>query len=198
MQALRRVIAWRGPKRELRCDQGTNFVRAENELRKSFQETGDERIKAELLKHNIDWIRNPAMASNFGDAWERQIRSVPNTTAALMKQHGHSLDDESLKTVLRCKQSPSYYRILKWPTVSLVTNAKYTSHRQDQTYSSCSREVSIGVAIGSVLSLPINKLVLLLNSSEDRPGIPDEEPKDHLWIRNMICKYLIKIRTWNT
>ena len=51
-----------------------------------------------MLKHNIDWIRNPAMASNFGGAWERQI---PNTMAALMKQHGHSLDDESLKTVLR-------------------------------------------------------------------------------------------------
>ena len=40
------------------------------------------------------------MASNFGGAWERQIRSVPNTVAALMKQHGHSLDDESLETVL--------------------------------------------------------------------------------------------------
>ena len=54
---------------------------------------GDERIKGELLKHNIDWIRNPAMASNLGSAWERQIRSVRNIMAAFMKQHGHSLDD---------------------------------------------------------------------------------------------------------
>ena len=61
---------------------------------------GDKRIKAELLKHNIDWIRNPAMASNFGGAWERQIRSVRNIMAALMKQHGHSLDGESLQTLL--------------------------------------------------------------------------------------------------
>ena len=61
---------------------------------------GDERIKGELLKHNIDCIRNPAMASNLGSAWERQIRSVRNIMAALMKQHGHSLDDESLQTPL--------------------------------------------------------------------------------------------------
>ena len=100
LQALRRVIARRGPIRELRSDQGTNFVGAENELKRAFQEMGDERIKAELLKHNIDWIRNPAMASNFGGAWERQIRSVRNIMAALMKQHGHSLDGESLQTLL--------------------------------------------------------------------------------------------------
>ena len=84
----------------LRSDQGTNFVGAENELKRSYQEMDDERIKAELLKHNIDWIRNPAMASNFGAAWERQIRSVRNIIAALMKQHGCSLDNESLQTML--------------------------------------------------------------------------------------------------
>ena len=59
LQALRRIIARRGPIQEFRSDQGTNFVGAENELKRSFQGMGDERIKAELLKHNIDWIRNP-------------------------------------------------------------------------------------------------------------------------------------------
>ena len=96
LQAQRHVIARRGPIRELRSDQGTNFVGAENELKRSLQEMDDERIKAELLKHNIDWIRNPAMASNFGGAWERQIRSVRNIMAALMKQHGHSLEVEAV------------------------------------------------------------------------------------------------------
>ena len=99
-QALRCVIAWTGPIRELCSDQGTNFLGAQKELKRSFQEMGDERIKGELLKHNIDWIRNCAMASNLGSAWERQIRSVRNIMAALMKQHGHSLDDESLQTLL--------------------------------------------------------------------------------------------------
>ena len=100
LQALRRVIARRGPIRELRSGQGTNFVGAKNELKRALQEMDDEKIKAELLKHNIDWVRNPATASNFGGAWERQIRSVRNIMAALMKQHGHSLKDESLRTLL--------------------------------------------------------------------------------------------------
>ena len=100
LQALRRFFCRRGPIRELRSDQGTNFVGAENELKAALQEMDDEKIKAELLKENIDWIRNPATASNFGGVWERQIRSVRNIMAALMKQHGHSLNDESLGTLL--------------------------------------------------------------------------------------------------
>ena len=100
LQALRHVITRRGPIRELRSDQGTNFVGAENKLKRALQEMDDEKIKAELLKHNIDWIRNPATASNFGGASEQQIRSVRNIMAALMKQYGHSLDDESLRTLL--------------------------------------------------------------------------------------------------
>ena len=100
LQALRRFTCRRGPIRELRSDQGTNFVGAENELKAALQEMDDEKIKAELLKENIDWIRNPATASNFGGVWERQIRSVRNIMAALMKQHGHSLNDESLRTLL--------------------------------------------------------------------------------------------------
>jgi hypothetical protein len=52
----------------------------------------DDKIKAELLKDGIDWIKNPAKASNFGGVWERQIRSVRNVRNALMKQHGQRLD----------------------------------------------------------------------------------------------------------
>ena len=99
LQALRHVIARRRPIQELRSDQGTNLVGAENELNRALQEMNDEKIKAELLKHSIDWIRNPATASMFGGAWEPQIRSVRNIMTALMEQHGHSLDDESLRTL---------------------------------------------------------------------------------------------------
>ena len=59
--------------------------------------------------------------------------------AALMKQHGHSLDGESLQTLLCEVEAVVNSRPL---TSYLATNAEYTSHRQDQTYSSSSREVS--------------------------------------------------------
>ena len=100
LQALRRFVSRRGPIRELRSDQGTNFVGADNELKKALQEMDDDQIKAELLKNDIDWVRNPATASNFGGVWERQIRSVRNIMAALMREHGHSLDDEALRTLM--------------------------------------------------------------------------------------------------
>ena len=89
LQALRCFTCRRGPIRELHNDQGTNFVAAEHELKAAFPEINDEKIKAELLKDNTDWIRNPATASNFGRVGGRQIRSLWNIMTAVMKLHGH-------------------------------------------------------------------------------------------------------------
>ena len=72
INALRRFICRRGSVREIRFDRGTNFTGAEAELKKAIEEMDDQEIKAELLKENIDWIKNPACASNFGGVWERQ------------------------------------------------------------------------------------------------------------------------------
>lgn len=266
LQALRRFTCRRGPIRELRSDQGTNFVGAENELKAALREMDDEKIKAELLKENIDWIRNPATASNFGGVWERQIRSVRNIMAALMKQHGHSLNDESLRTLL-CEAeavvnsrplttetlsdplsplplSPSTlltgktklilpppgkfqredtYCKRRWRRVQHIANEfwnrwskeylqilqlrqKWTHKRRNFTEgdivllkdnNSCRnkwpmakvlttrrddegqvRSVTVQTGTGSVLDRPVNKLVLLLESPKDRPGIPDEEPEE--------------------
>lgn len=100
LQALRRFIARRGPIREIRSDQGTNFVGADNELKRALEEMDDNEMKSKLLKHNIDWNRNPPAASHFGGVWERQIRSIRNILAALIKEHGHLLNDEKLRTLL--------------------------------------------------------------------------------------------------
>lgn len=100
IQALRRFTSRRGTIRELRSDRGTNFVGAERELKKAVEEMDDNKITAELLKEGIDWIQNPAAASNFGGVWERQIRSVRNVMNAIIKQHGQRLDDESLRTFM--------------------------------------------------------------------------------------------------
>ena len=39
------------------------------------------------------------------------------------------------------------------------------------------RSVTVRTSKGSLLDRPINKLVLLLESTTERPGIPDEEPR---------------------
>ena len=40
------------------------------------------------------------------------------------------------------------------------------------------RSVTVQTGTGSVLDRPVNKFVLLLESPEDRPEIPDEEPEE--------------------
>ena len=40
------------------------------------------------------------------------------------------------------------------------------------------RSVTVQTGTGSVFDRPVNKLVLLLESTKDRPGIPDEEPEE--------------------
>ena len=100
INALRRFICRRGSVREIRCDRGTNFIGAEAELKKAIEEMDDQEIKAELLKESIDWIKNPASASNFGGVWERQIRSIRNVMNGLIREHGSRLDEDSLRTFL--------------------------------------------------------------------------------------------------
>lgn len=49
----------------------------------------DKKIKADLLKANIAYIKNPVSASQFRGIWERQIRSIRNIMNSLMKEHGN-------------------------------------------------------------------------------------------------------------
>ena len=98
LNAYRRFVCRRGQVRQLRSDNGSNFVGARNELQKAFAEM-DERIQQELLKDNCDWINfrmNPPYASHMGGVWERQIRTVRGVLSGILDQHGSQLDDESL------------------------------------------------------------------------------------------------------
>ena len=54
IQALRTVIATRCPVRSIRSDNGTNFVRAANELRKALDEMNHEQVKHYLQKNGSD------------------------------------------------------------------------------------------------------------------------------------------------
>ena len=103
ISALRRFICRRGPIRQLRSDQGTNFVGAQRELKIALEEMDNERIGRELQRHDCDWFHfkmNVPSASHMGGTWERQIRTVRNVLATLLHKNGLQLDDESLHTLL--------------------------------------------------------------------------------------------------
>ena len=93
IQGLRRMITRRGNVRQILSDNGPNLVRAEQELILAFNE----------MDKNADWIKwkgNPPAASHMGGIWECQIWSARGILASLLQTHGHSLDEESLQTLV--------------------------------------------------------------------------------------------------
>ena len=96
INAYRRFISRRGPIRQLRCDRGTNFVGAKNEL-------DSERIRQKLTSDDCDYFEfkmNFPHASHMGGVWERMIRSARNALSSLLISQPCTLDDELLHTLL--------------------------------------------------------------------------------------------------
>ena len=76
LNAYRRFVCRRGPLRQLRSDQRTNFIGAINELQQAVTELNHERIRNELLSNSFYWVElkpNVPHASHMGGVWERQI-----------------------------------------------------------------------------------------------------------------------------
>ena len=100
---LRRLVAWRKNIRSIYSDNESNFIGAEQELKKAYMEMDDRKIQSFLLEQGGDWIRwhkNPPLASHMGGVWEQQIRSARAILGSLLKTHGECLDDASLFTVM--------------------------------------------------------------------------------------------------
>lgn len=100
IQALSGFIARRGPVREIRSDNGSNFVGATNKLRQAIDEMDNDLIGSKLRQEGTDWIFNPSSASHMGGIWERQIRNTHKVLTVLLHEHGTRLDDESFRTLL--------------------------------------------------------------------------------------------------
>ena len=73
INAFRRFIAIRGDVKEIRSDQGTNFVGATNDLGINVVKVGADSLKTFLHDKGISWIFNPPHSSHVGGVWERII-----------------------------------------------------------------------------------------------------------------------------
>lgn len=96
INALRRFVARRGPVVHLYSDNGSNFIGAEKELRKSVSLWNNRQIIQELRQRNIQWTFNPAGASHMGGCWERMIRTVKQILVHVLPRK--NLDDDTLHT----------------------------------------------------------------------------------------------------
>ena len=101
ISAYRRLVAIRGPVTRLRCDRGTNFVGAKNELDNALGEMDRERVASYLSSQQCEWLFNPPHASHFGGIWERQIGTIRRVLDAMFLALGkHQLTHEILATFL--------------------------------------------------------------------------------------------------
>jgi hypothetical protein len=100
INSLRCFIAIRGNVRQLRCDQGTNFVGAARELQRSFEDTINSDVKRYLLSNKCEFVFNPPGAGHMGGAWERLIRTVRNVLHGILLQSQSKLDIASARTVM--------------------------------------------------------------------------------------------------
>lgn len=96
INALRAFIAIRGPVRQLRSDQGTNFVGARREFADTLKEINQEHLK----EFGCEFIMNTPSASHMGGIWERQIRTIRSVLTSILDQSAQRLDGASLRTFL--------------------------------------------------------------------------------------------------
>lgn len=80
-----------------------------------------EKVSEYLLRHaNADWLPrwslNPPSASHMGGSWERLIRTTRTILVALVREHGHVLNDESFRTLLTEVETIVNSRPLTFPT----------------------------------------------------------------------------------
>ena len=99
INALRCVIAIRGPIEEIRCDQGTNFTGAVADLDCAF---GEVKQALQVFASNVGckFVFNAPGASHAGGVWERQIRSVRSVLNHTLSLSAGRLDDSALRTLL--------------------------------------------------------------------------------------------------
>ena len=100
MNAFRRFLSRRGPIRQLRSDQGTNFIGASKELKDAMNEMDMDELKVRMLEYNCEWIFNPPTASHHGGSWERMIRTTRSILDSMMLQNKAQLSDEMLLTFM--------------------------------------------------------------------------------------------------
>ncbi|GFS72855.1 integrase catalytic domain-containing protein [Trichonephila clavipes] len=78
--ALKRFISRRGKPHDIFSDNGTNFVGANNELKKILQnlfiKEGKETIENLIASEGIVWHLNPPATPHFGGLWEAGIKSL--------------------------------------------------------------------------------------------------------------------------
>lgn len=84
IMAIRRFISRRGCPQDIYSDNGSNLRGSDNALRATLQALDQDRIRAVLTTHRINWHFNPPTASHMGGSWERLVGSIKKSFYATL------------------------------------------------------------------------------------------------------------------
>lgn len=98
IMCLRRFLNRCGEVLELPCDNGSNFVGAEWELRESIEEWNGQKIDRELLQHGCKWVFQSPTASSMSGIWERMVQCAKTALKAILGSR--TVTDTVLQTLL--------------------------------------------------------------------------------------------------
>lgn len=100
MLVLMRFLNHRGHVKEIRSDNGTNFVGADKEIRELIVAMKHSKLERELSQRGCNWVFHtppPPGASHMSGVWERLVRTVKRSLKAIL---GNSpMNEEVLHTV---------------------------------------------------------------------------------------------------
>ena len=103
LMALRRFLSTRGASTEtIYCDNATNFVGAQTELKRGLERLKRKEIMNELAPRGIEFRHSPPLASHQGGVWEAIIRLVRKALNAVMTDCCYrNPTDEELLTFIK-------------------------------------------------------------------------------------------------
>ena len=97
-------------------DNGTNFVKANKELKKLTNNLNAEKIKESTAHKGIKWEFNPPYAPHFGGVFERMIKAAKKSINAQL--HNAEVSDEELLTIVTCTEHLINSRPLTYQTAN--------------------------------------------------------------------------------
>lgn len=100
INALRSFICIRGSVRTIFCDNGSNFIGANNEFQREVNFIRDNHLKRFFSENMIEFKLNAPSASHTGGAWERQIRTARSILNGMATKYKGRLDTPTLRTAM--------------------------------------------------------------------------------------------------
>ena len=93
VNAFRRFIARRGEPVSVTCDNGTNLVAGEKELRLAFAKHATERLEQYCKRLGIKWAFIPPHAPHFGGVWERMVGVIKRVLKTVINSSSRVTED---------------------------------------------------------------------------------------------------------